>query len=162
MKLHEIYLLVGSNIQPEQNIRMALSLLKDSVTIQAISTVWETPAVGSDGPNFLNLVVQITAAFTPQELKYNVLRKIEAQLGRIRSEDKYAPRPIDLDILLFDNKNLEPNIWHQAHITCPLAGLLPDLVDPHTGLKLSQLALDFQRTTPVRHHTDLQFDSFLK
>ena len=161
MKLHEIFLLVGSNIQPDQNIRRALRLLQESVSIQAISPVWETPAVGSNGPNFLNLVVRITSQRTPQGLKYNVLRKIEEQLGRIRSADKNAPRPIDLDILMFDKKSLEPNIWLQAHIACPLSGLLPDLVDPSTGLNLSQLALNFQKTSPVHRRTDLLFGEFI-
>jgi 2-amino-4-hydroxy-6-hydroxymethyldihydropteridine diphosphokinase len=161
MSHHEVFLLAGSNIQPEQNIRAALGLLRNLVTIQAISPVWETPAIGSEGPNFLNLAVRITAKFSLEDLKYQVLRKIEAQLGRVRSEDKNAPRPMDLDILLFDNMCLEPDAWFQAHIACPLSGLLPDLVNSKTDQRLYQLALYFQQTSFVRQRPDLHFDEFL-
>ncbi len=161
MKSHDVYLLLGSNIQPEQNIRAALAVLRNQVSIQAISPVWETPAVGSVGPDFLNLVVFITAQFSQEDLKYLVLRKLETQLGRVRSADKNAPRPIDLDILIYDNNNLEPNIWLQAHIACPLSGLLPDLVDPNTGSRLSELAQNFQLSTSVLQRPDLHFAEFL-
>ncbi len=158
MSLHEVYLLMGTNIRPEKNIRAALDLLRDFVSIKAISPVWETPAIGSDGPNFLNLVIHLTCRFSQEELKYQVLRKIEAQLGRVRSEDKNAPRPMDLDILLFDKLSLEPGIWSQAHIACPLSTLLPDLVDPGTGMRLSQRSHYFQQTTGVRQRSDLHFN----
>jgi 2-amino-4-hydroxy-6-hydroxymethyldihydropteridine diphosphokinase len=161
MNSHEIYLLVGSNIHPENNITAALRMLREIVSINAISQVWETPAVGSSGPNFLNLVVQISTHLSPEKLKYDVLRKIEAQLGRVRSEDKNAPRPMDMDILIYDKKTLEPDIWLQAHIACPLAELMPDLVDPKTGMRLSQVALNFEKSTSVRQRTDLQFGVFL-
>ncbi len=161
MKLHDVYLLLGSNIQPEQNIRAALTMLRNQASIKAISPVWETPAVGSAGPDFLNLVIYISAQFSQENLKYQVLRKIETQLGRVRSADKNAPRPIDLDILIYDNNNLEPNIWLQAHIACPLSGLLPDLVDPNTGSQLSELALNLQLNASVHQRTDLHFDEIL-
>ena len=161
MKLHDVYLLLGSNIQPEKNIRAALGRLRNQVSIKAISPVWETPAVGSVGPDFLNLVVYISTQFSQEDLKYQVLRKLETRLGRVRSADKNAPRPIDLDILIYDNHSLEPNIWLQAHIVCPLSGLLPDLVDPNTGSRMSKLALNFQMNTSALQRPDLHFDEFL-
>ncbi len=161
MKSHDVYLLLGANISPALHMRAALYLLRNYVEIKAISPVWETPAVGSNGPNFLNLAVHITTFFTPEELKIHVLRKIESKLGRTRTEDKNAPRPMDMDILIYDNQSLEPDIWLQAHIACPLSGLLPDLVDPKSGIKMSQLALTCQQTTPVRQRTDLHFGGSL-
>ena len=161
MSLHEVYLLLGANIHPEQNIRSALNLLRNHVEIKAISSVWETPAIGSDGPNFLNLVVYLTCRFSPDELKFHVLRKIEAQLGRVRSADKNAPRPMDMDILIYDQNSLEPDIWLQAHIACPLSTLQPDLVDPKTGMLLSQLALNYQQISTVSRRTDLDFNETL-
>ena len=161
MKSHDVYLLLGANISPELHMRSALYLLRNYVEIKAISPIWETPAVGSNGPNFLNLAVHITTFYTPEELKFHVLRKIEGKLGRTRTEDKNAPRPMDMDILIYDNQSLEPDIWLQAHIACPLSGLLPDLVDLKNGIKLSQLALTCQQTTPVRQRTDLHFEGSL-
>ncbi len=152
--LHPVYLLLGSNIRPEENIKAAVEQLQAYFEMRAISPVWETPAIGSDGPNFLNLVVEIAADLEPDALKYQVLRQIEAQLGRVRKADKNAPRTIDLDILIYDRVILEPNIWLQAHIACPLSGLLPDLVDPQTGRTLAQTAADLETKVPVRIRSD--------
>jgi 2-amino-4-hydroxy-6-hydroxymethyldihydropteridine diphosphokinase len=152
---HPVFLLLGSNIQPVENIQAAIACLQSYFEMLAISPIWETPAIGSSGPNFLNLVAEITTDLEPDNLKYLVLRRIESQLGRVRQANKNAPRTIDIDILIYDRVILEPNLWLQAHIACPLSGLLPDLVNPQTGVPLSQIAADLQQRVPARLRADL-------
>lgn len=152
--MHRSYILMGSNIQPELNIQSALRHLQASVELLAISPVWETPAMGSDGPDFLNLVIYIATHHELDALKLGVLRQVESSLGRVRTSDKNAPRTIDLDILIYDHKILEPAIWLQAHIACPLAGLFPDLVDPNSGQRLAEIAARLSQKVPVRLRPD--------
>jgi 2-amino-4-hydroxy-6-hydroxymethyldihydropteridine diphosphokinase len=152
---YTVYLLLGSNIQPEANIQAAIHLLRGQVELYNLSPVWETPAVGSNGPNFLNLAAEIRTPLELEPLKQMVLRSIEARLGRVRTPNKNAPRSIDLDIMIYDRIVMEPNIWRQAHIACPLASLLPDLVEPQTGITLSQIAARLRHSVPVRLRRDL-------
>lgn len=96
---HRACLLLGSNIQPEENLRRAVELLRQYFVVEKVSAAWETPAVGSDGPDFLNAAVVIHTSLDPWQLKERFLRPLEAQLGRVRTADKNAPRTIDIDIV---------------------------------------------------------------
>ena len=125
--LHQVCLLVGSNIQAEENLRLALQRLQDRVMILCTSSVWKTAAVGSDGPDFLNLAVLVATPLTTAELKMQVLRPLEAGMGRVRTADKNAPRPIDLDMIVFDGETLDGMLWEHAHRAVPVAELLPEL-----------------------------------
>lgn len=154
--VHRAFILMGSNIHPEPNIRAALQLLRASTELLALSPVWESPAIGSAGPNFLNLVIYIVTDRDLESLKMEVLRPAENALGRIRTADKNAQRTIDLDILIYDNKILEPALWLQAHIACPLAGLIPERVDPTTGQTLREIATQLSQRIPVRLRPDIQ------
>ena len=58
----------------------------------------------------------------------------------MRGEEKNAPRPIDIDIVLFDNQPLNTEFWNYAFVTVPLAELIPDFVHPVSGEKLSRFA----------------------
>jgi 7,8-dihydro-6-hydroxymethylpterin-pyrophosphokinase len=102
--------------------------------------VWESESVGFDGPNFLNACILFLTPLQPVELKENIIRPIEAKLGRVRGEEKNAPRPIDIDILLFDNQPLNTDFWNYAFVTIPLAELIPDFVHPISREKLSRFA----------------------
>ena len=147
---HKVYLGLGSNISPEINIPRALDLLQEHVSLDALSSIWETPPVGSDGPNFLNAVALISTPMPADELRTAVLRKIEAQLGRIRTGDHNAPRTIDLDILIHAGQVLDENIWSQAHLALPLSELLPGLHQPGTGQSILQIAQVLARSTSMR------------
>jgi 2-amino-4-hydroxy-6-hydroxymethyldihydropteridine diphosphokinase len=125
--LHRVGLLLGSNIQPEINIPLALAYLQKSLTRITISSIWESRAVGSDGANFLNAAMLASTGLDAELLKTQVLRPIETQLGRVRTSDKNAPRTIDLDILIFDQEILEPGLWLYAFRAVPLAEIMPDI-----------------------------------
>ncbi len=138
--LHHAYLSLGSNINAENHLPKAIELLREVGEVVFISSVWETESVGFDGPNFLNACVLFLTPFQPIELKENIIRPIEAKLGRVRGEEKNAPRPIDIDIVLFDNKPLNTEFWNYAFVTVPLAELIPDFVHPVSGETLSRFA----------------------
>lgn len=124
---HQVCLLLGSNIQPENNLPLAIHELQNHLTILEISRVWETPSVGSKGPNFLNAALLAHTSLQQKPLKLNLLTPLEAKMGRVRSADRNAPRPIDLDIILFDGKVLDPLLFNFAHRAVPVAEILPDL-----------------------------------
>jgi 2-amino-4-hydroxy-6-hydroxymethyldihydropteridine diphosphokinase len=124
---HQACLLMGSNIRAEKNLRLALQRLREWVVIQGISSVWETAAVGSDGPDFLNLALLVSTPLDAAEFKLQVLRPLETRMGRVRSADKNAPRPIDLDIIVFDGETVDELLWKHAYRAVPVAELLPDL-----------------------------------
>lgn len=159
---HLVYLGIGSNIHPKQNIENAIVLLMQSVDVRDISSVWETPPVGSAGaPRFLNAVILIRTPLNPHKLKEGVLRWIEERLGRQRTSNKNAPREIDIDILIFDDQVIDAEIWHQAHWAVPLAELKPNLTDPQTGENLETVAKRLSSQTIIRNRKDIYLKHLL-
>jgi 2-amino-4-hydroxy-6-hydroxymethyldihydropteridine diphosphokinase len=150
----DIYIAVGSNIEPERNIAEALDRLKRYVHIKAISTFYRTAPIGRPEQSaFLNGVWQVGTVRTARALKFGVLRQIESELGRVRTEDKYAARTIDLDIAVYgdtvinepDLRIPDPDIRQRPFIAVPLLELAPSLVLPDTGERLSSLAISNAR-----------------
>jgi 2-amino-4-hydroxy-6-hydroxymethyldihydropteridine diphosphokinase len=155
---HSIYLVLGSNIDPEHNLPLAIEILGQLVRVEKVSSVWETRAVGSSGPNFLNLAVKIRSSLTPDALKHLILRNIEVQLGRKRTENKNAPRTIDIDIVIIDDKVVDDHVWHNAHMALPLAELIPELLIKSEGESLKQASERLSRIQTARRRTDLKVD----
>jgi 2-amino-4-hydroxy-6-hydroxymethyldihydropteridine diphosphokinase len=140
-----VYIGVGSNIDPCENIKAALALLKTYVTVTAISPFYRSRAVGSPHqPDFVNGIFRIAPTSTPRELKFEVLRVIEDRLGRVRTTDKNSARMIDLDIVLFGKLTIsepdlvipDPGLLDYPFVGIPLLDLEPELVVPGTGEKL--------------------------
>lgn len=153
--LHQAYLSLGSNIDAENNLPKAIELLREVGEIVSISSVWETESVGFDGPDFLNACVLFLAPLQPVELKENIIRPIEARLGRVRGEEKSAPRTIDIDIVMFDERPLNTNFWDYAFVIVPLAELLPDFVHPIRHEKLSRVAEQVKGQVWIEPHPDV-------
>lgn len=158
MKQVEVYISVGSNINPEENILLALEKLKRYVRVRNTSTFYRTMPIGRpEQPFFLNGIWLIETDKTAKELKFGVLRKIEEGLDRIRTHDKYAPRTIDLDIAIYGNEVIneadlvipDPDIRKRAFIAIPLLELNPSLILPDTGEPISSLDI-------VREHKDIE------
>ena len=134
-----VYVSIGSNIEPEKNLQEAVNKLREYCTVLATSSVYQAPAYGdSDQPDFLDIVVRLRTDRTPEEFKCNILRKIEADLGRVRTpENKYGPLTLDLDIMLWDAAAFEygdkpwrvPNdgILNFAADAIPLAEIAGDM-----------------------------------
>ena len=128
--MNEAIILIGSNINPEQNLKESLHLLKQKVEITTYSNIWKTQSFGSEGPDFLNIAVQIRMKENMSELKNNILAEIEHKLKRKRTSDKNAPRTIDLDPILFNGQILDAELWNKVFIAVPVADIKPQLTNP--------------------------------
>lgn len=127
---------VGSNIDPGQNVERALRLLAVQASIVKISTVYRTePELLLNQPWYYNCVAEIATELCSEELKFAVLRGIEKKLGRKRTQDRYASRPIDLDLLWYGDSSLEttgvvspdPEIFKRPYLAAALMELSPNL-----------------------------------
>jgi 2-amino-4-hydroxy-6-hydroxymethyldihydropteridine diphosphokinase len=137
-------LLLGSNIEREKNIRRALDFLQQNTQVLRQSTVWETEAVGSSGPNFLNVAVEISTALETLAIKSELVQPIEQQLGRVRTANKNAPRTIDVDLIVFNSQVLDEGLWKKAFMALPIAELLPSLPHPENALPLCDIAIQLK------------------
>ncbi|MBN2440059.1 MAG: 2-amino-4-hydroxy-6-hydroxymethyldihydropteridine diphosphokinase [Spirochaetales bacterium] len=146
----EVYIGVGSNINPEKNIPSALGLLKKETEICSTSTFYYTKALNNkDQADYCNGVWKISTSLPAYDLKFYVLREIESTLGRSRSKDPYASRPIDLDILLYGKEIIntddltipDPDIYTRPFISIPLLEIAPDLMIPDTGEKVETIVI---------------------
>lgn len=144
------FVLLGSNINKEQNISQALAILKDLCHVDSASHVYETIPVGlKSQPNFWNVAVLIETELDAASLRSGVLAEVEKRLKRVRTSDRNAPRTIDADLILFNEDILEldddhhipdPDLNRFAHVAVPIADLAPDMVHPETGETLKKLA----------------------
>ena len=135
-----IYISIGSNIDAEKNIRLAVNALKEHYGKLILSPVYESEAVGFDGDNFLNLVAGVN---TDEDVHtvVNILRKIEDENGRDRSGPRFSPRTVDLDLLLYDDLILKEEglelprdeIIKNAFVLLPLEEIAPQLIHPISG-----------------------------
>jgi 2-amino-4-hydroxy-6-hydroxymethyldihydropteridine diphosphokinase len=137
---NKAFLILGSNIEPEKNILLALTYLDENFTLADISNTWITKPVGSKSNDFLNTAVSLLTGLDPYTLKENWLCHIEESLGRIRVDDKNAPRTIDLDIVIFNDIILDNNIFKYDYMIFPFAEIISSLIDPDSNLTLSEIA----------------------
>lgn len=150
------YLSLGSNIEPDRNLPAAVSQLAQFGQVRAVSSVWETLPVGfSDQPNFLNAVVLLETHLSARALREEAITAIEEALGRVRTENKNAPRTIDIDIMLFNHDIIQlerrripdPEVLERSFVAIPLAEITPDYVHPETGQTLKDIAGQFDATS---------------
>jgi 2-amino-4-hydroxy-6-hydroxymethyldihydropteridine diphosphokinase len=137
---HLAYLSLGSNIQPETNLVRGIELLQTYGRLEKISSAWECESVGAEGPNYLNACVLLVTELQQFELKAKALLPIEASLGRQRSADKFAPRTMDIDIVLFDGISCDDKYWEQAFVVVPLAEIHPEYQNPIRGESIMKTA----------------------
>ena len=155
-----VYLGLGSNIDAGKNLRTAVDALRHRYGELTVSPVYRSAAVGFEGPDFLNLVVALRTEATPSEL-LDEIERIHAIAGRSRGPDRYMSRPLDIDLLLFDDL-VEPapplrlprrDILEYGFVLRPLADIAPDLVHPLTGRPIAEhwrdFAVDSHPLTPV-------------
>ena len=138
--MNEAIILIGSNINPQQNIKDCLIHLTNSLTILARSRIWKTRSFGGEGPDFLNLAIKANTMLDEKQLRNSVLRKIEVQLKRVRLSNKNAPRTIDLDTIIFNNKIIDNELWKKGFMAIPIAELLPSLCYPGSTKNLKVIA----------------------
>jgi 2-amino-4-hydroxy-6-hydroxymethyldihydropteridine diphosphokinase len=118
----------------------AIELLSGYGEILKVSSAWESRSVGAEGPNYLNACVLFETGYMQVELKERVIRPIEAQLGRTRSENLFSPRTIDIDIVLFDDVPYNDKFWQYAFVIVPLAEIYPEYRNPLARENIVQTA----------------------
>ena len=116
--------------------------------MEAVSTAWESPAVGLDGPDYINAALLVR---TPQSKEWLMatLKEIEDELGRVRNHRQPTRLTIDIDMLVFDQEFVEDDLWSQAYRAVPVAELLPDLCCPSTGESMSHAATRLAGSSPI-------------
>lgn len=145
--LHSVCLGIGSNLGNRQaNILQALQYLRARVEIGQVSSFYETAPVGfKNQPRFYNLACMVTTELAPQDL-LSLLKRIEKRMGR-QSAARNAPRPIDIDILtyddlVFDSESLtipHPRLHERAFALVPLSEIAPGLVHARLGVSVETL-----------------------
>jgi 2-amino-4-hydroxy-6-hydroxymethyldihydropteridine diphosphokinase len=144
---------LGSNVDPERNLPAAAALLArcPGIEVARVSGVYESPPFGRPGdPWFYNAALLVLTNLPPEALRQE-FRRVEAALGRRRRGDRYAPRPIDIDLAAYEGFDGEadgtrvpdPDIPRRAHLALPLAEVAPDWVHPEAGRTLGEIAAGF-------------------
>ena len=126
--MNSAYIGIGSNIDPEKHIPMALDRLAQQLDIVAVSSFYKFPAMGtaSGQADFINGMVAVNTSLTAHKLKFSVLREIEYELGRNKNLPKHAPRKMDLDLILLGDEIIpelnipEPEIKVRPYVYEPL------------------------------------------
>lgn len=141
-----VYVSIGSNIDREANIRAGVGALRERHENVVLSSVYDTEPVGFDGANFYNLVAGFdTAADVHNLARY--LRGVEENCGRARSNTRFAPRTLDIDLLLYDDLVLEveglklprDEILKYAFVLGPLAEIAARERHPVLGTSFEEL-----------------------
>jgi 2-amino-4-hydroxy-6-hydroxymethyldihydropteridine diphosphokinase len=148
----DVYVAAGSNVEPEENLRRALDEMEQAFGAIAVSPAYRNRAVGFEGADFVNLVVGFRTADAPSQLK-RTLERIETLCGRPRDAPKWAPRSMDLDILMYDQLVSDepglilprPDLLRRAYMLKPLADLAPDLRHPTQQRTIGELWAQFPR-----------------
>ena len=156
-----VFVSAGSNIDPRANLEAACKALGEDYGELELSPLYQSPAEGFSGPDFLNLVAGFRTE-EPPGLVRRRLAELEAQAGRDRSAGKFSSRTLDLDLLLHGNrvdpalKLPHPDIERYAFVLKPLADLAPDLLHPVHGTPIRKLWRTFsgprqlQEAPPLR------------
>ncbi|MDI9246580.1 2-amino-4-hydroxy-6-hydroxymethyldihydropteridine diphosphokinase [Marinobacter sp. CHS3-4] len=147
-----VYISIGSNIEREKHVRCALDALQHWFGELALSSVYESEAVGFDGEPFFNLVVGVQTDLSVSELSVR-FKQLEADNGRRRDVPKFSGRTLDLDILTYDDEVGQVDgvelprgeILENAFVLRPLAELAPDDCHPSTGRSYARLWQSYDR-----------------
>lgn len=148
--MNEAFISIGSNIGDRfQCLKDSIQALHshDEVSVVSVSSIYETAPVGYiDQADFLNVVISVTTELDAHEL-LATCQRIEHELGRVR-DVRWGPRTVDLDILLYNNDNIEteslivphPRMHERAFVLIPLLEIVPTAAHPVTGSQYSEEA----------------------
>lgn len=155
-----VYIGVGASIEPEANILRAMDRMTLLTEIAGVSTFYRTPALDRpEDPDFVNGALEIETRLDPAPLKATVLRRLERWAGRRCTSDPYAPRPLDLDLLVHGDHVIDepgfqlpdPDIYTRRFVAQPLLELAPDLILPDSKTPLVDVLAEMDATpmTPL-------------
>lgn len=145
-----VYLGLGSNIRPVENLRLAVSELRARFGDIELSSVYKSKPLGFDGADFLNLVARIETSMSVQTMCH-VLEDIHHNSGRQRGAAKFTSRQIDIDLLLYDQliEDQPPvrvprsDVLEYSFVLLPLAEIAGNDIHPVSGRCIADHLLDF-------------------
>jgi 2-amino-4-hydroxy-6-hydroxymethyldihydropteridine diphosphokinase len=148
----EVYVAAGSNVAPERHMSQALAELERAFPGVRSSSWYRNRAVGFDGEDFINLVAGFATTLGIRAV-LEQLHAIETRCGRPRDAPRWAPRSMDLDVLLYGDLVCEepglklprPDLVKRAYMLGPLAELAPGVMHPTAGLTIGELWRRFDR-----------------
>lgn len=141
-----VYLSLGSNLDPIANLKSALAELRAEFGTLAVSSAWQTDAVGFEGPAFINLAVGLDTDWTAQQLD-DWLHALEDAHGRRRDVPRFSSRTLDIDIVLFGDQLIDGpghlkvprDELRHAFVLGPLAEIAGDVVVPGSLESIARL-----------------------
>lgn len=147
------FISIGSNINREHNINSALEVLQCKFGNLTYSSVYESDSVGFSGDAFLNLVISFYSDHDPVHIAMQ-LKNIETDHQRVRTKEKFSPRTLDLDLLLYDQEIISTetlsiphdDILNYAFVLEPLAEMAPDRHHPVKNICYQQLWQEFDKS----------------
>ncbi|MFJ3293803.1 2-amino-4-hydroxy-6-hydroxymethyldihydropteridine diphosphokinase [Enterobacter asburiae] len=154
------YIAIGSNLaSPLEQVNAAVQALGEipQSKIVAVSSFYRTPPLGpQDQPDYLNAAVVLETALDAETLLDNTQR-IELQQGRVRKEERWGPRTLDLDIMLFGHETISTerltvphyDMKNRGFMLWPLFEVAPDLIFPD-GISLKSILDNLNAERPAR------------
>jgi 2-amino-4-hydroxy-6-hydroxymethyldihydropteridine diphosphokinase len=138
-----VYLGLGSNAEPEHNLRLGVQELARRFSLTGVSRVYRNQALGFEGDDFLNAVASIETDM-PVEQIASQLDEIHDLAGRRRGESRYVSRTLDIDLLLYADEIIpqwrvpRPDVLEYSFVLRPLAEIAPNLCHPVTGKTMAE------------------------
>ena len=159
-----VYVGLGSNIDPEENLHLGIAELRRRFGDVQSSAVYRSKAVGFVGDEFLNLVARFESDDEPARICQDI-ENIHHLSGRDRDGGKWESRPLDIDLLLYNDLVIDKrpvripreDILEYSFVLRPLAELAPDLVHPVTGRTMLEHWQDFDASSHPLESVDVIF-----
>ena len=155
-----VYLGLGSNMQPEQNLRMAVDCLRSHFTNVKLSNAYQSEALGFEGDDFINLVACVETDLPLNDV-LAVLEEIHDKSGRERGCAKFVSRPLDIDLLLYDRlvdvslRVPRSDVLEYSFVLIPLAEIAADYVHPVSGQSIAAHCHVFDKSSHPLTKQDL-------
>ena len=151
-KKTEVFLSLGSNIDPEENLQYACRELKKAFGNIQISSVYRNKSIGFEGNDFLNMVVKVKSTFNPSEM-LDFLGRVESATGRDIGTGAFDSRTLDIDMILYNDlvhpekpfKIPRKDIELYSFVLLPLVEIEPDGIHPVTGKTFKDLWESFDQ-----------------
>ncbi len=156
--MERVFVSIGSNVDRERHIGIAISSLRDRFGELELSSVYESAAVGFNGDPFFNLVAGFDSDADPADI-VSTLHEIEHRCGRERDAERFGPRTMDIDLLLFGDRVVRDgdmtiprdDVSSQSYVLCPLAEIAGERRHPVSGETLAAMwARLAERAQPLR------------